>query len=952
MWSVIILTMKTHKSSTAAKFAVLASLALSPLTDSANAGLLGYWNFDGGSYADSSGLAHPAQAGPGTQAPIFSTDVAVPFAMRANSRSLDMRNRTTPSTGTDCYAFIPGSSALFNAYNAGANASSSFTVSVWVKGWPADAWVPFIAKNGEPNGWQVRRNGGGNELDWTTRGSGTGFTQGNGDFNTGTVVAGAGTTSPGVRNTQWYHYVCVFDGTDKKVYLNSQLVSQQTNANAKIQDSTSLLVFGARDNGGFQGYSRVMLDEVAIWDNALTPVQIADLFTGTDPRFLHSQVTPWNLGEPWGTPGKWGVKEARTQNAAWQISNLNTALGVAATVPGLTSSAFSVIDFKDPNNPGGGSATAATYLTDTAADDEDFVQIATACIRVTTPGAYTFAFNGDDGFQASLFGTSWTKINTQNGNAAFSGETLTNLVPTGDTNTFAVATLAAGDYNFRYLWYERGGGAYNRVRIAAGDKSGDDGSFKLLGDATGPVTLVDQAPMLLNFASTAYAVTTNPTVSPANLTFSWDTKYTSALTITPTLPGNPTITPGIGSVTFASPTTTTTYTLTGTTGAQARTSSFTVYVDLPPTISSFTINDNTVVAGAPIALGWATVGAATLSINQGIGSVSPTSAGSVNVAAPASTTTYTLTATNAFGSVAANVTVNIGPPPVIDSLTTTDASILPGGLAQIDWQTSLADTVTLSPRPGAVAVDGQFFENPAFNTTYTLTATNAYASVSQSVAVAVAGSLTITAAGWNQLRITSPVTVDSLSICDQLLAGTIAGGTSFTQTGLASVNQGDGAVGVFVGGEVLPPGGNGDNFLVKSTATLRIIYGGYYTFGINNDDGGRLRIDGSDVIIDDANHGPTSTVSSPKYLAAGDHTIEYLYYEQGGGFAGEVYYVRGDGTPLLLATNMPIPTPPSAADLRITEFCTDNTQLFDSQADSPDWSEIANLTASPISLSG
>lgn len=104
-----------------------------------------------------------------------------------------------------------------------------------------------------------------------------------------------------------------------------------------------------------------MIDEVAIWNNSLTQAQIADLFSGTDPRFLHSQATPWNLGEPWGTPGKWGVKEAKTLNAAWQISNLNTALGVVASTPGSTSTAFSVIDFKDPNNAGGGSATAATY---------------------------------------------------------------------------------------------------------------------------------------------------------------------------------------------------------------------------------------------------------------------------------------------------------------------------------------------------------------------------------------------------------------------------------------------------------------------------------------------------------------------------------------------------------------------------------------------------------------
>ena len=937
--------MKLLKSPISAGLAVFACLALSPLNETAHAGLLGYWNFDGDSYSDASGLGNNAQAGPTTQAPIFSTDVATPFANRTNSRSLDLRNRTTPTTGTNCYAVVPGSSSLYNG-------GTSFTVSVWVKGWPTDAWVPFVSKNGEGNGWQVRRNGATNEVDWTTRGSGTGFTQGNGDFNSGVVITGAGTTSPGIRNTQWYHVVCTFDGTNKNIYLNSQLVSQQANPGATIQSSTNLLVFGARDNGGINSYSRVMIDEVAIWNNALSGVQIADLFSGTDPRFLHSQVTPWNLGEPFGTPGKWGVKEAKTLNAAWQISNLNTALGVATSTPGITSTAFSVIDFKDPNNAGGGSGTAATYLTDTGADDEDFVQVATCCFRVTTPGAYTFVFNGDDGFQASIFGVNWTKINTQNGNASFSGETLTNMVPTGDTNTYAVATLAAGDYNFRYLWYERGGGAYNRVRIAAGDKTGDDGSLKLLGEATGPVTLVDQAPMLLGFTSNAYSVLTTPSLNPATLTFSWDTKFTSGLAITPTLPGNPTITPGTNSVTFASPTTTTTYTLTGTTGAQTRTTTLTVFVNQPPTISSFSVNDNTVVTGAPITLNWSAIGATSLSIDQGIGSVTPVTGGSLNLSAPATTTTYTLTATNSFGSVTAPVTVTVGLPPSITAFTTPDNAILPGGMAQLDWTTSLADSVTLTPRPGAVALNGQFCENPSANTTYTLTATNTFASVSQARTITIPGALTISAAGWSQTRLSSPVAVTSLSISDQLFTGTIVPTGTFTQSGLAFINQGDSAAGISPGGETLPPGGNGDNFVVKSTATLRIIFGGYYTFGINNDDGGRLRINGADVIVNDATQGPTTFVSGPKYLAAGDHTIEYLYFEQGGGFAGEVFYVRGDGTSFLLATNMPIAPPVSGSDLRITEFSEENTLLLDSQADAPDWIEIVNPTASAINLAG
>lgn len=925
----------------------------SGLFHASGAGLLGYWPFDG-NYNDLSGQNHPAQAGPAGQVPVFSADVAWQFKANPNARSLDMRNRVSPTTGNNCYAFVPGSQSLYNAYNAGANATSSFTVSCWVKGWPTDNWVPFVSKNGEPNGWQVRRSGASNEVDWTTRGTATGFTQGNGDFNTGTVVTGAGLTSPGLRTGNWHHLVCTFDGTDKKIYLNSQLVSQQTNANAKIQDSTSLLVFGARDTGAIGGYSRTMVDDVAIWDVALSQLQINELSSGADPRYLHNQAVPWNVGEPFGIPGKWGIKEAKTLSPSWQVNNLNTALGVLMSQNGFTSQAFSVVDFKDPNSPGGGSPTAASYLTNTGSDDEDFAMVGNCCIRVTNPGAYTFEFKGDDGFTAAFMGTNWTKINASNGNAVLSGEILTNMVPTGDTNTYAVATLAAGDYNFRYLWYERGGGAFNRVRIASGDKTGDDGTFKLLGDPAGPVTLVDQAPMLFAFNSSAYLVTTLPSLDPANVTLSWDTKYTSSLSITPALPGNPPLTPGINSVTVPSPTSTTTYTLTGTTGGQTRTRQLTIFVDQPPMINHFAVNDSTVVAGAPISLNWDVIGAASLSIDQGVGAVTPLGTGSTNLSAPPATTTYTLTATNAFGSVTAQTTVNIGLPPVIDAFSAADTNVLPGGLAHLSWQTTLADTVSLTPRPGSVAADGSYFENPATSTTYALTAANAYASVSQQATVNVAGVLTIASPGWIQTRVSSPTALAApyLGMCDQLLAGSVPGATSFGPSTVAVVNQGDSATGVFVGGETLPPGGNGDNFVVRSTATLRIHFAGYYTFGINNDDGGRLRIDGQDVIVDDAVHGPTSITSSPEFLTAGDHTIEYIYFEATGGMAGECYFIRPDGAAVLLATNMPGPSPVGGTDLKITEFCADNTELADAQADTPDWIEIHNPTASTVNLAG
>jgi hypothetical protein len=74
-----------------------------------------------------------------------------------------------------------------------------------------------------------------------------------------------------------------------------------------------------------------------------------------------------------------------------------------------------------------------------------------------------------------------------------------------------------------------------------------------------------------------------------------------------------------------------------------------------PAINSFTANPAVIAQGQSGALSWTVTGADSLSINQGIGTVSGTS----TTVSPAATTTYTLTATNSTGSSTAAVTVTV-----------------------------------------------------------------------------------------------------------------------------------------------------------------------------------------------------------------------------------------------------------------------------------------------------
>lgn len=87
----------------------------------------------------------------------------------------------------------------------------------------------------------------------------------------------------------------------------------------------------------------------------------------------------------------------------------------------------------------------------------------------------------------------------------------------------------------------------------------------------------------------------------------------------------------------------------------ARTATAAVGISALPAISSFTATPGIIAPGATVALAWSVANAQTLTINQGVGTVS----GSSTTVAPLVTTTYTLIASNDGGSVNRSVTVTV-----------------------------------------------------------------------------------------------------------------------------------------------------------------------------------------------------------------------------------------------------------------------------------------------------
>jgi len=136
-------------------------------------------------------------------------------------------------------------------------------------------------------------------------------------------------------------------------------------------------------------------------------------------------------------------------------------------------------------------------------------------------------------------------------------------------------------------------------------------------------------------------------------TLTWST--TNATTVT--------IDNGIGTVaasgsTTVSPTTTTTYTLTATGSGGTVTATATVTVqELMPTAKLFAA-PTAIKPGETSELTWTTTNATTVSIDQGIGIVSPSG---TTVVSPTNTTQYILTATGTGGTATASTTVTVQP---------------------------------------------------------------------------------------------------------------------------------------------------------------------------------------------------------------------------------------------------------------------------------------------------
>ncbi|HYL77684.1 MAG TPA: OmpA family protein [Bryobacteraceae bacterium] len=204
-----------------------------------------------------------------------------------------------------------------------------------------------------------------------------------------------------------------------------------------------------------------------------------------------------------------------------------------------------------------------------------------------------------------------------------------------------------------------------------------------------------------------------------------------------------TISPNIGPVSATgdtvtvSPAESTTYTLTAKNATSQDVATATVTVQhATPRILTCTAVPMTITQGESSRIIFDSLNADNVTITPDVGSVGKS--GSV-VVKPNSTTTYTISATNPFGSDTCTVAVQVvpGTGPRIVRFSASPLSIPPGGVSTLVWQVENATQISIAPNVGSVSLVGTLDVTLQQTTTYTITASNPFGTVSAQVTINV-----------------------------------------------------------------------------------------------------------------------------------------------------------------------------------------------------------------------
>ncbi len=171
-------------------------------------------------------------------------------------------------SNNSCYYFQNNNILIPHNTLFGFQANSGFTISMWCNSSDFSNSLHFMGKRGNSSpyfNWQIAYGG---NLIGPNFGSGTDPGIYNGAFSPDLLLI-----------NNWYHIVGKFNNGVWSIYVDGIL--KATNTTAMVNpDSNTPMTFG--ESGGFQGFIG-KLDDIGIWNRALTDCEIQNLYTSTNP---------------------------------------------------------------------------------------------------------------------------------------------------------------------------------------------------------------------------------------------------------------------------------------------------------------------------------------------------------------------------------------------------------------------------------------------------------------------------------------------------------------------------------------------------------------------------------------------------------------------------------------------------------------------------------------------
>jgi len=190
--------------------------------------------------------------------------------------------------------------------------STSFSVTTWAKGQPG-VWNPFVSKNGETEGWELRRGSGANAV-FTLRG-------------TGGTADPLGTAGGSGADGAWHHYAGTYDSATgtRTLYVDGIVQNVTTGDGPYTLSPGSRLVLGGRsipplatiDSAG--NFTGGLLYDERIYNTAISEAQVASLVAPGVSALPTQKITATV------TPGNPGQMVLSWLNGGWLLQSTNLA---------------------------------------------------------------------------------------------------------------------------------------------------------------------------------------------------------------------------------------------------------------------------------------------------------------------------------------------------------------------------------------------------------------------------------------------------------------------------------------------------------------------------------------------------------------------------------------------------------------------------------------------------